>query len=285
MRKFFFENETGARKPLNGEQGVWVENPTGLGFSTTEKYSDNTNGFYSRYHSTIDQGNVVFDLVFTKEAYKTYNNLMSWLVAAQRLFLVYQPYGATAYYTEVRIKSITKKELTEGKWLRIPTSLTCLTPWYKPTPLTLSLEKQRVDAMRYPFAYNSELHYGISDMGDFSAQLPSGGHIAAGLKISYIGAAKDLDIALWKDSELIGRCALDGLYNGTIELQTGYNDSHIYYTDTNGQTTDLLDSLDITQNPFFKLPTEAANYILKLTGDGELDGTAKATINYYYRSV
>lgn len=285
MRKFYFENETGARKPLNGEAGVWVENPTGLGFATKEKYSDNRNGFYSRYYDTVDQGNVVFDLVFTREAYKSYNSLMSWLATAQRLYLVYQPYGATAYYTEVRIKSLTKTELEAGKWLRVPTSLMCLTPWYKPTPLSLTLEKQTSDAWRYPFTYNTELHYGLSDLGDFSAPLPSGGHIAAGLNITYTGTAKDLNISLWKGSELIGRCALEGLYDGTIELQTGYNDSHIYYTDRGGNKMDLLDSLDITQNPFFKLPAETATYTLKLTGDGDLTGKATATINYYYRSV
>ena len=45
MRKFYLENSAGVRYGLNGENGIWLDSPTGLGVSYSPKWADFKNGF------------------------------------------------------------------------------------------------------------------------------------------------------------------------------------------------------------------------------------------------
>jgi len=40
MRKFYIENGLGVRQALNGESGIFLSNPTGLGLSLSPTFAD-----------------------------------------------------------------------------------------------------------------------------------------------------------------------------------------------------------------------------------------------------
>ena len=46
MRKFYFLNSSGERWPLQGEKGVYLTDPTGLGVTLAQTYADLQNGFF-----------------------------------------------------------------------------------------------------------------------------------------------------------------------------------------------------------------------------------------------
>lgn len=115
---------------------------------------------------------------------------MDWLQASSALTLIYAPDGRE-YHREVTVSFLTKTELKLGRWLYVPASFACLTPWYLPTPLRLSMTKQASNAMRYPFRYAGSLIYGSSSAGSMTAEISPDGHYPAALRFEYSGAAVD----------------------------------------------------------------------------------------------
>lgn len=89
---------------------------------------------------TEPQNSIVCDLVFLNpNAYERYREFTDWVNAAAELFLVYVSYGTTEYYRKISVEYLTKTELTAGKWLTVPFSVSCLTPWYPAVPGTLEI--------------------------------------------------------------------------------------------------------------------------------------------------
>ena len=226
MRKFFMENETGARWDLNGKTGVWLSNPEGLGVNLNNGYADWENGFFKNTGSKAEpQGNVVADIVFVKKAYETYRSFLNWISAARELVLIYSPYEPLEFYRRVELQYLTKGELGAGKWLTTPISLPCLTPWYLPTALRIALTKQTETAMRYPV-------------------------------ITLTGAAS---------GKVYGKCIITAELSAedTIELFTSPRDGYIRMISADGTEKDLIDTnaVDITEDPFLRIPLEESCHL------------------------
>ena len=116
FRKFYFRNGKGEQIPLNGENGIYASNPTGLGVDRSRTYADLGGGVFSvTYDASLPMQTPGFKLIFTRRhrQYEDYQNLIRWLAAAgDGLRLVYVPYGGTAYHRKVLIRKITKTDLT-----------------------------------------------------------------------------------------------------------------------------------------------------------------------------
>lgn len=291
MRNFYLENETGVRWDLNGKTGVRLSNPAGLGVKLNNQYADLENGFFKNIGSKAEpQGSVVADIVFVKKAYETYRSFLNWISAARELVLIYSPYEPLEFHRRVEMQYLTKGELGAGKWLTTPISLSCLTPWYLPTALRISLTKQTETAMRYPFTYNADLRYGTSSIGSYAADIAPDGHLPASLRFAYKGAAKNPVITLTGASsgKSYGKCILNTVLTAedTIELFSSPRDGYIRKIAADGTETDLIDSnvVDITEDPFLRIPLEESCH-LQLTADETLSGSAEVQVYYYYRSV
>ena len=139
MRKFYLENELGERKPLNGEDGIFLTDPAGLGVSYGNSYADLGAGFFRRVEEKLPQGVIPCSLTFMRGAYEKYKDFADWALRAETLYLVYKPLNV-AYYRRVELSYLTKTEITSGTWMEIPTAFVCLTPWYTPAPLVLNFE-------------------------------------------------------------------------------------------------------------------------------------------------
>ena len=291
MRKFFMENETGARWDLNGKTGVWISNPEGLGVNLNNESSDLENGFFKSTGSKAEpQGNVVADIVFVKKAYETYRSFLNWISAARELVLIYSPYEPLEFYRRVELQYLTKGELGAGKWLTTPISLPCLTPWYLPTALRIALTKQTETAMRYPFTYNADLRYGTSSIGSYTADITPDGHLPASLRFVYKGAAKNPVITLTgaASGKVYGKCIITAELSAEdrIELFTSPRDGYIRMISADGTEKDLIDTnaVDVTEDPFLRIPLEESCH-LSLNADEALSGSAEVQIFFYFRSV
>lgn len=285
-RKFYIENENGMRIDLNNRNNIFLEHPAGLGLVNEYDFADIGTAFYRNVYETAKQDNITGDLVFTKQSYQKYREFVDWIMAAETLTFVYSPIDGSEFFRDVELSYITKTELSTGRWLYAPISLLCTSPWYIPAPVNLSLTQQSSGAMRYPFKYNSSLIYGSSTAGNMASDLEVSGHIPAGLMVRYTGVAENPKFILTEaDGTEIGRCELATSISAgeTIELSTAYGNCYVKKITAQGET-DLLGVVDISKNPYFKVPLNRS-CVLRLLADDVMQGTAEARLYAYYRSV
>ena len=228
MRKFYLENEIGSRLPLNGEEGIFLSNPAGLGMTMPSDFADIHNGFFREISRNSEpQSTVTCDLVFIGDnAYGDYRSFVDWCSGSASLHLIYKPYGNTEFYRDIYISYLTKTELTDTRWLSVPASFACLSPWYRAAPTSMSMSTESGSVLKYPFSYHADLIYSSSSAGSMAADIPAGGHIPAAFELTYKGAIINPKITLVGSSSNItyGICALNATLgdNDSFTVSTFY---------------------------------------------------------------
>lgn len=290
MRKFYLENSAGERRDLNGQNGVFFKDPTGLGITLARSYADLGHGFFKPISTTAEPqtqpgGTLVFH---GPDPYADYRNLINWMSDSEDLVLVYLPFGTEEYYRRVDINYLSKGELTLVRWLEVPASFSILTPWYRPAPSRLTLATTQGRELRYTYRYTEDLIYGSSSAATMSADIAKGGHVPAAVKISYTGSILNPRITLKgaASGDTYGVCSLAVSLGAsdTLEFSTLNQDSYVRIRSATGIVTDLLDVVDLSIEPFFRVPLNEP-CTLEITADDVFTGTADLQIYYYYRSV
>ena len=290
MRKFYIENGLGSRQSLNGETGIFLSNPTGLGVNLSPSFADIHKGFFRPISGDSEpQSTIAGDLVFIGDnAYADYRAFVDWCAVSDDLFLIYKPYGNTEFYRKVRINYLTKTELTDTRWLSVPMSLACLTPWYRATPSKMTMSTEEGNVMQYPFSYASDLIYSSSNAGSMAVDLGTAGHIPAAFVLNYSGEIINPKITLKGSTsgQTYGVCALNiTLAAGEqIEVSTQYGNSYAHKIDGSGKVSDILECVDLAYEPFPRIPV-SEDCTLYLGADEIIRGSATVRVYYYYRSV
>lgn len=300
MRLFYLENETGSRKPLNYEAGIFLSNPDGLGFEFGGTFADIGNGFFKNAIKKYPQKVFSANLLFFGEPYKLYREFVDWCLQSEKLFLVYNPFD-DEYYIDIEIESFSKKEINRLGYLDVQMRFKYLTPWYS----YKNLEVESISEETYSYIQLSPtgevgtgstldgptdvLNPGISTK--FSVLVRANGHFDSGFKFEYHGAANHPVFILEDASthEEIGRCLIkyDFPDGSKIEYSTQYSDSHVESTNMLGESINLLPYLDLSNDPFFRIPVKknSEGYIIKVQDDGAVNGILKCAVYDYYRSV
>ena len=290
MRKFYIENEIGSRLSLNGEQGIFLSNPAGLGLTLPANFADIHKGFFRDISGESEpQGTITGDLVFIgDDAYADYRSFVDWCSASASLHLIYKPYGTTEFYRDVQINYLTKTELTDTRWLTVPAAFACLSPWYRAAPTSMSMSTESGYVLKYPFSYTSDLIYSSSSAGSMAADIPAGGHIPAAFEITYRGAIINPKISLVGSSsnKTYGICALNATLadNESFTVSSLYGKCRVEITDADGVVTDALNSVDLAYEPFPRIPVNE-DCVLLMSADSDISGRATVRVYYYYRSV
>ena len=290
MRKFYLENEIGSRLPLNGEEGIFLSNPAGLGMTMPSDFADIHYGFFREVSkNTEPQSTVTCDLVFIGEnAYADYRSFVDWCNGSVSLHLIYKPYGTTEFYRDVYISYLTKTELTDTRWLSVPASLACLSPWYRAAPTSMSMSTESGSVLKYPYSYHADLIYSSSSAGSMAADIPAGGHIPAAFELTYKGAIINPKISLVGSSSNItyGVCALNATLsdNESFTVSTFYGKCKVEITDAGGKTSDALNNVDLAYEPFPRVPVNE-DCVLLMSADSDIAGRATVKVYYYFRSV
>lgn len=190
MRKFYFLNSSGERWPLQGEKGVYLTDPTGLGVTLAQTYADLQNGFFVGVSSANEpQSAPHATLLFVRPAYAAYRQLINWLAAAGDLELVYCPYGTEEFHRRVDVQAISKGELDEHAFLACELSLLARSPWFKAAATRLDLASQSADeSLRYDIVYTDDLIYGEDATASLSGTLHPDGHVPAAISVTFYGA-------------------------------------------------------------------------------------------------
>lgn len=290
MRKFYLENEAGQRLSLNGENGIVLSNPAGLGMTMSSNFADIHNGFFREVSKDSEpQSTVTCDLVFTgKNTYADYRVFMDWCGGSTALHLIYKPYGNTEFYRDVYINYLTKTELTDTRWLSVPASFACLSPWYRAAPTSMAMSTELGYVLKYPFSYSKELIYSSSSVGSMAADIPAGGHIPAAFELSYKGAVINPKITLMGSATnaIYGICALNATLgeNDTFTVSTLYGKCRVEVKGAEGIAKDALNDVDLSHDPFPRIPVNE-DCVLLMSADSGITGYATVRVYYYYRSV
>ena len=289
FRKFYFRNGKGEQIPLNGENGIYASNPSGLGVDRSRTYADLGGGFFSvTYDDSLPMQTPGFKLIFTRrhKQYEDYQNLIRWLAAAgDGLRLVYVPYGGTAYHRKVLIRKITKTDLTRVHWLECPCEVQTLSPWYRPAEYSATLAARAENVMRFPVRYGRE-RYAKSHAATYSVELTPDGDMPAALSLSFTGAIVNPEITLvgLGSGKTYGSCRVEHTLGAgsTFEWSSNPADSYCRVI-SGGVASDLFDYMDPDESPFFMLGLEEP-CALRLTGDS-ISGSGVVKCNYFFASV
>ena len=319
MRKFYLENQNGERIPLNNETGIFLYEPEGLGIEYNHSYGESGSGFFLRVKDGVSQLETSFTLVFEpgemlitntgnraiageavagiaivgevpdlviESPYERYKKFLDWIYTAEELFFIYCPYGQDEYYRRIEIKSIEKTELDKYGSLQPTVSILPMTPWYLPAPININFGEDQTNAMRFTYTYNGDLIYGVGTR-DYTADITAKGHIPSAVKITFRGQVENPVFTLRGSStrKVYGQCIITGSFGSTdtIEFSTAEQDSYVKKIDGNGDETDLIDSINITTNPFFRVPLSEPCEVT-LSGNSIL-GRISMLQYVYYRGV
>lgn len=291
MRKFYIEDNEGKRYDLNNQgDRIFLSNPSGLGMTMGSSFVDLQSGFFRDVAPEAEpQAHIVCDLVFLHpNAYERYREFTNWLNAASELFLIYVPFGTTEYYRRISVEYLTKTELTAGKWLTVPFSVSCLTPWYHAAPGALEITPSAANTVKYTFAYTPSLAYCSGRAGTMAAEVPADGHLPGAFMLSIKTALQNPVISLESatSAKVYGKCALNvsTAETDTLEISTRYGNSYVRKIAEDGTVTDLLGNVNLAFNPFPHIPLNDDCFI-SLTADNNISGTGTIQVYYYYRSV
>lgn len=288
-RKFYFENAAGERFGLQGERGVYLTAPEGLGYELEPVFGDLGHGFFATLDDRAEpQGVVAGTLIFTPPAYAGFRALADWIAAAGSLLLIYCPFGAEEYQRPVAVQYLNKGELTKTRLLEVPVALFKLSPWRRPVPTEIAMDSgEDRPRARYPGRYPGR--YGGDSAGAMSATITAAGHLPGAVLLRYHGAISSPEIRLTGavSGTVYGICRLTGASlqaTDTLELSTLPGDSHVRKIDASGAVTDLLSFVDLSQEPFFSLPTDEAA-TLTVESDSVFSGSAELLAYYFFRTV
>lgn len=290
IRKLYLQNASGQRRGLNGENGVYATNLAGFGFTLAPSFADLSRGFFTPVSDEKEpQQNLAFTLTFTRNPYDTYQALVNWISAAGKLTIVYAPTSKQEFCRDVTINFLQKGELTQVGWLEIPCSFFCSTPWYMPSPTSLSVQGTGVDeSKRYDYAYTDELQYGADSSASITATIAGAGHIPGSLDLSFYGAIVNPRIRLTGEvsGKVFGLCSVAAVFEATdaLKFSSRYEDSYVKRVSAAGVETDLLDALDLSSTPFFHIPVDEPCTV-SLEADASFTGRVDLLIYRYYRSV
>lgn len=290
IRRLFFQNSKGQRWGLNGDRGVYASDLAGFGESLTPSFADLGRGFFSEVSNEAEpQVPLAFTMTFTRKPYETYQQLVDWLAAAGTVTIIYIPSGSREFCRDVTISFLQKGELDNVGWLPVPSSFLPITPWYLPTPTALEFSNSGLDeSKRYTYSYTEDLCYGADSAASISTVIAGAGHIPGSLDLSFYGAIVNPRIRLTGDitGKTYGICSISAVFDefDLLQLSTKPRNSYVKKISPGGIETDLLDALDLSSEPFFRIPVEEP-CTLSVESDSAFKGTVNLLIYYYYRSV
>lgn len=117
VREFYIENETGQRfSMMNIEEGCFLNEPSGLGYSYDIEYSQIGNDFIQNIR-TLVQGQISGELIFKN--YDNYKNFIDFVESSEKLKFVYKvPFedGFKEYFKDIDVSNVDKGE-KRIKWV------------------------------------------------------------------------------------------------------------------------------------------------------------------------
>ena len=277
MRKFYIENESGARFSLWGNRVYMIE-PSGLGIEHDISYIRIGNAFL-RNKGYISQSEISGKIEFLDPgANKTFKEFYNFCAAASELYLVYDPGDGVEYIRDIDIAEVGKTERTGGT-LPISVVFICKSLYYLRDNSRFVFEPASSEK-RYDYAY--DFHYG--DYGTYERDIHNNGHVPAPFICNIYGYCVNPSIQIVKDGETLHEVEFQTAVQVGEYIRYSTRDGMLEATLVSGSTeTNLMHLLDIGKDNFFKIPVGDSKIVF--SSSGESANTITATIYKMYEVV
>lgn len=297
----------------------FLSSPEGLGYENAHNYASVGDGFFRRIETKFSQQTINGTIIaiplasmayanrndrILGQIYYEYRHLFENIELGTKIYLLYDPYGygTNEYRREIEILSVSKSEITTNTVLEIPVSFKCLTPWYLDSGSGIEVISDFDSVMRYTYKYDDELRYGDTKVST-RAIITNSGTMPAALIVRINGvkrpntAFKSPMITLIdsETAEIIGRCqvGIDLYKQETLEISSIPLDSYIKKISLDGTEEDLIDYIDISYDPFFRVPPgKKCELIIESASDSVSDYNSTImrpesveVVAYYYTRV
>ena len=287
MRKFLLYNESGEQKQLQGGN-VFLQTPEGLGFENDIEYMQ-SGGYFVPTSDAQAQVEKTGVLVFTGNGYQEYQDLMNWMLSAQKLILAYNPTN-TWYYQHIAVRSIEKSEMRlNGHILEVPVAFLPLSPIYSTYDLNIGVPSQSVQSAKeytytYPYTYSNS---GVAGLVTFTASA----QMDCDWEIELDGAISAPAVTVTRNdtNETIGRVdltATSAQAGEKIIYNTIAGTAGAVLIDANNDEMDLTPYLGLQTGlpTYFRIPANVS-CSLQVSATSLVGLQAKVTVYRYYRTV
>lgn len=280
IRQFSLQNEYAQEYPLSLPGNAFLDNPTGLGYSLDVSYRLIGNSWvrnYVRDKQTAIKGEVVF---LPGTPYNTEADFLRFVRASKRLAIVYTTTAGT-WMKDVDLTAYEKGEISEGGVLKCKVTLTPRSLWYSRNRQSYSINVNApADAMTFDFSWPATFQAIV----DGTIELTNDGSVPAPITVTWHGPIVNPVLQLIVDGEETARCKITGEATSGQTINYSSRDGDLYiYKDAAGVQTNLINSLDINNNNFFKIPV--GNSELRFSADAQITEPIAISVYKLYRAT
>ncbi|MEG1859768.1 MAG: hypothetical protein RR193_05425 [Christensenellaceae bacterium] len=299
MRRFYLENEYGQRismqkdnenRTMLQQDAPFLSAVSGFGVNEEREYEETKYGFFAATKEVFTQPQISGVFLFRPlEPYAKYRNVTDWMIAAEKLKLVYIPYGKTEYCMDVKIDAIEKSEIAQWGALEVPIKLSGMTPWYYRNPLNIIITKPTGAGMkRYSYRY-TYIYSAMSRPGAIEID-PIDGHFPAELDFEIAGplSAPLFTVENTQTKEIYGKLDLSAvtinagekLKYSSREIEAG-----VWRILADGSSESLTDyvELSVGMQTYFQIPV-GKPITLTLSTQSAIEAAAYVCIYRYFKT-
>lgn len=280
IRKFGLLNEYGQSYSLNDIRRGFLSGPSGLGYELGRSY-ELFGSEWVRGEEEISQTALTGTVVFGPGApYLRAKEFTEYILSSKKLTLTYET-DAGLFYKDVDLNKYQKTEIGKDKTLQCKVEMLPLTLWYKPDNLTLRLEADSGEGLRFPFSLPNR----FMNFTNGRVSLTNDGHVPAPFKVTVNGPISNPAIVLLLEGAEAARmeAVTEIESGGSLEYSSKDGDIYLYKLSAAGERTDLGESLDISNSNFFKIPVGSAQ--LKVEADSSITRPVVFTVYKQYLAV
>lgn len=279
--RFYLENEKQNRIDLMSKKHFF-NSPTGLGFDKDIRYAKTGNAFIVDYKDdkqSIIKGNIIF----IENPYDNYKKVVDFIEQAEHLKLVYVPNyeekTKKEYFRDIEVSSLTKGEIVKGA-LTSSASFNCKSLFYTAEQRKFIIEyvedEPRFDVANWGITFN--------DYDDREIIIDNKGHVEAAIKIEMNGYLINPKIELRQNNKLIGNLEINDTIEVGEKLFYSTQEGNLYlYKLVGNARTNLIDTLDLHNNNFFKLPKGIST--IRLTAENGVETKTTLDVLIEYKAV
>lgn len=283
VREFKLENERGKSFSLMDiENGCFLSEPSGLGYSYTTEYEQLGNTFITKLRKQT-QGKI--DGVLNFKNYDNYLKLINFIESSEALKFAYRiPFinGTKEYYKDVLIQSISKTQIQTNGMLSEAVSFDCLSLWYSKNDYIYKVEPL-IDEIRWDFKWNSK----FTDYSNRNLKYVNEGHVEAPILLEIPGYIKNPKLELFIEGQLYQTINFKTEINEYEKLiyNTKENEFSLIRQNTDGTFENLFNSdvLDFEVDNVLRFPKNKSCE-LRISADNEILN-AVITVFAYYKAV
>lgn len=285
MRKFWLK-DGGTEHSMQSDE-LFFYAPTGLGFSTERDYSPVDDGFWAPTGGNAGQKEIAGTLVFRKNAYQKYREIVDFVTQAKALQIVYCPFGTQKYYMDVCMDLMEKSEISIGV-LEVPVQIRGTSPWRSSNQMHIvSTGHSGGNIKRYGYRY--PYHYSLTGVSG-TAKFRIAGHFDGSIELRAAGplTAPTFSVKNADTEEEYGWVDLSSISiakDETLHYSSLVNNAGIWKTSGEEGKTDLIDSVELVPGIplFMRIPTETW-VIAELVSESSADTAFDLTVYEYWKT-